>query len=72
MVMKMNIFCQKLNLPYWKVLRLNKKYSEKEIKNTSIQFEKSQVFLLDKYNQKVYGGTGSQMGFDKNPVMAEC
>ena len=58
-------FCNQLNLPYWKVNRLDKKYNEKEINDYFQKFNHSQVFLLDKYHKKIYGGTGTEIDSKK-------
>lgn len=58
-------FCRQLNLPYWKVFRLNQKYNDDEIKTKINEFDDSKAFLLDKYHQQIYGGTGMQIDLEK-------
>ncbi len=52
-------FCQQLELPYWKAIRIQDEHSLKLIQRHNCRF-----FLLDTFKKNTYGGTGTM--FDLN------
>jgi phosphoribosylanthranilate isomerase len=52
-------YCDSLNLPYWKVIRVENEYSLEYLNDY-----KCDVFLLDAYSPNLYGGTGKTIDPD--------